>query len=1045
MPRATNLLCSLALPAVISGAVLSSAASADSIGLVLQPAAPTVRAGSIVEVRLLVRKFAQGPWAAPQAQSFLALDAIVGWDPTKLQFLGVSSTGAIPMLFSYLPAGTQDYTGLNEANPPRDGDLFYTGATPLGQARNVSESDARVTTFRFQALAGNWTSADITLIPDRTVATYTETVVYDGTVPGLGVTGPLVNATVTQEFPSTWYRDADGDGFGTPNTTQVAFDRPTGFVAQAGDCNDSNAAIKPGAAENCANLAVDDDCDGDTSADEASDSGTYYADGDSDGYGAGPATKYCTPPSGWVANNQDCNDASAAVRPAAVENCANLGVDNDCDGVNDAAEAIDSVSYHVDGDGDGFGAGAATKSCSPIAGSVTNNSDCDDTRFLYADTDGDGIGAGAAAACGVASNSDNCPSVANADQANLDGDSTGDACDPDVDGDGVANANDAFPRDAAQSAATAALSESDLGTFLGGASGAVVNAGSMSSGQLGVVLQNLARISSISSLTVTSAMPETDIAALLAKTAAGEATAVATGMNAAQLTAVAGAPAAVGSVNGVLAMGSSQSAIEMQLLLSRLSRAGVANIDPQGLATDQQQALRGIGTLAVRSQAVAPVGGEIVIPVDAWTLMLPAVGASVTVNYDAAKLEFLGALGGDDMPVLVSASDNGSSVLVMTAIAQGGSGSTPIAEGNLAKLRFRPKVSFCGALDCVGLSGGSAVNTLSTGQSVPPSVPCIGMRIVRATAMDMPALAGVPSNVTVPADAGTVAGAVVSQAVVSASNACGSVPVTLSVALAGGGSASSWPASFPVGASVVTWRAEDAAGNVKTEQATVTVQPFQLATIDVRLAGAINGPSGGFVQQLRVRLSSGDVVLKDVQFSSAGVGSVTDVEVPVAAGYSCISVKDAAHTLASADLVPVSGTKYVPAQFTLVSGDANDDNLVDILDFGVFVTDWGGPRLPTARSNYNRDGAVNSGDFTFISSAFLQQGAQCGGAYSGGAPRDRISVRDLRRMGLGELAVADFNRDGWVDTTDVSIFMKRGMQQPAGAPVDRISGGASAD
>jgi hypothetical protein len=48
-------------------------------------------------------------------------------------------------------------------------------------------------------------------------------------------------------------------------------------------------------------------------------------------------------------------------------------------------------------------------------------------------------------------------------------------------------------------------------------------------------------------------------------------------------------------------------------------------------------------------------------------------------------------------------------------------------------------------------------------------------------------------------------------------------------------------------------------------------------------------------------------------------------------------------------------------------------------------------------------------------------------------------------MGLGELAVADFNRDGWVDTTDVSIFMKRGMQQPAGAPVDRISGGASAD
>ena len=60
------------------------------------------------------------------------------------------------------------------------------------------------------------------------------------------------------------------------------------------------------------------------------------------------------------------------------------------------------------------------------------------------DSDGDG----------VADDSDNCPQFANDPQADLDADGVGDTCDDDVDGDGVLNADDAFPRNPSETADT---------------------------------------------------------------------------------------------------------------------------------------------------------------------------------------------------------------------------------------------------------------------------------------------------------------------------------------------------------------------------------------------------------------------------------------------------------------------------------------------------------------------------------------------------------------------------------------------------------------
>lgn len=84
---------------------------------------------------------------------------------------------------------------------------------------------------------------------------------------------------------STWYADADGDGYGDERSNVVACAQPVGYVSGAGDCAD-------------ANYYCNADC----------------TDGDKDGY--------CV--------TTDCNDADGAIYPTADEACNS--VDDDCDG-----------------------------------------------------------------------------------------------------------------------------------------------------------------------------------------------------------------------------------------------------------------------------------------------------------------------------------------------------------------------------------------------------------------------------------------------------------------------------------------------------------------------------------------------------------------------------------------------------------------------------------------------------------------------------------------------------------------------------------------
>jgi hypothetical protein len=215
--------------------------------------------------------------------------------------------------------------------------------------------------------------------------------------------GPQAKDIRTTCLAANWYSDLDGDGFGNPEVSQSACTQPNGYVAVAGDCNDSDDAINPGEAEILCD-GVDQKCNG--AADEAPD-----VDGD----------------------GVDLCDVSDPVNPdgAGVDNCPTVAnatqKDSDGDG---QGNACDNCVLDPANDGDADGVCGNVDNCPFVSNPGQSDVDadgrgdvCDICDFVpdpgQQDVDADGAGD----AC------DNCPLDSNPTQADGDGDVFGDACD----------------------------------------------------------------------------------------------------------------------------------------------------------------------------------------------------------------------------------------------------------------------------------------------------------------------------------------------------------------------------------------------------------------------------------------------------------------------------------------------------------------------------------------------------------------------------------------------------------------------------------------
>jgi len=289
-----------------------------------------------------------------------------------------------------------------------------------------------------------------------------------------------------------------------------------------------------------------------------------------------------------------------------------------------------------------------------------------------------------------------------------------------------------------------------------------------------------------------------------------------------------------------------------------------------------------------------------------------------------------------------------------------------------------------------------------------------------------PVLSSCPSNITVAADAGSCAGAVVTFTAPTAMDNCDATPTIVCTPASG--------STFPIGATLVTCTATDDCGNSSMCNFTVTVTPTNQINVTVELVGVSTPVMRCIHFSTNACASFTDTVLS---FTDHDANVLTPVRATATIAVPCgtftsLCGKDQQHTQWNTVPLMLTGPTWTATSvLSLHGGDTDNDGDVDINDvtwflgqFGDLAVAGGCPfNIAFRDADFSDNGAVASEDYAFLVAKWLTS-SSCVCALTWAPGRNDGPAGSVVVSTPAQAAV-DFNFDGRIDADDVELFEVR--------------------
>jgi len=454
-----------------------------------------------------------------------------------------------------------------------------------------------------------------------------------------------------------------------------------------------------------------------------------------------------------------------------------------------------------------------------------------------------------------------------------------------------------------------------------------------------------------------------------------------------------------------------------------------ADPDPEGdgipNSCEPASGIRMVGPAEANPNLCAAIGDDFLFDVFIDNPPFTVVAGQFALAYDRTVLQFVEISAGEAPFTYIPLTwhdENAGTILFVASVPEGGVGT--LADSRVARLKFRAIANDCDGSVQVQFNPAAAPVLIANNGGNSAGLPLTGPASVRIITGN-PVLTNVPADLNVPADAGAGCQATRVLNPPTATADCGTA--TLGWVRSDGQPLN---APWQCGMTTVTWIATDICGHVTNATTSVMVNPYHIININIAYAGT--GYSASMMRCIHFNIGE-HAVASTLTFSD-GLASVA-LQIPVAL-YTCATADDDLHSMVARAFVHIQGTQYTAVfagSSALINGDLNDDNLIDVTDWGIAVVRINGTApidtdcsYAAFHPDFNGDGLVQTVDGEFILGHFLaigEFGCTDGGGATGGS--ESISVADLAVIIGSEATNADLNGDAMVDRADIDIWVKQ--------------------